>query len=241
MNHDDALESAVEATKEDLFHGLDVLREAGQQGHDVAGAQRLAMVRLLLIQAVRQLEGKVGASQVSVDAWRMPIPEIPSPSQLVDLLARCEDGPGRSAALCRRLLFGPELYRLFTGDVFEPGPEEVLTWLRWLRDEVPQLLSWGEAAARMADQGPDILVELHLDALMGQDDWTHPSQVLARPRPSLATLLEACIARMKKTEGPGWQELYAVREKLERTLQIEETARRRRTRRARRKEIPVEP
>lgn len=242
MAHDDMLQSALESTKEDLFHGLDVLLEVGQQGQDPAGAQRLAMARLLLIQAVRQLEGNVGAAQVPVDAWRMPIPEVPSPPQLVDLLARCQNGPGRSGDLCRRLLFGPELYRLFTGDAFEPEPDEVLAWLRWLRDEVPHLLGWGEAAARMAMQGPDILIELQLDALLLHDDWTHPSQILPRPRPSLASLFEACIARMKKTKGPGWQDLYAVREKLERTLQIEETARRRRrARRARQKESSVDP
>lgn len=242
MTHDDGFAPLLESIKEDLFHGLDVLREVGQQRQDPGGAQRLAMVRLLLIQAVRQLEGHVGASEIPLGAWRMPIPEVPAPPQLLDLLARCQDGPDGSEAVCRRLLFGPELYRLLTGEVFEPERDQVLAWLRWLRDTTPEHMEWGEAAVRMTLHGVEIITEINLDALLRASDWMHPFQVLPRPRPSVDALLEACIARMKGAEGSQWQELYAVREKLERTLQIEETARRRRrTRRARRNESPVDP
>lgn len=227
MTDSDWHEPTLEAAREDIFHLLDLLREAGRH-HDDSGQERLELVRLCLIQALRQLEGHVSAHRVPLDALRVPIPGMPVPGQLVDLMRRCEDGPEGALATCRRLLLGPELYVLLTGESHEPEIHQVVEWLRWLRRDAPSHLPWGLAAARLATEGSKVLIELHLDELLDAPTWSHPSQVLARPRPPLEALLEACVARLQQAEGDARQQLLEVREKLERSFRIDETARRRR-------------
>lgn len=229
----------LEAAKEEIFQALDLLREAGGQSRDGTASERLGLVSLFLIQSVRLLEGHFMASEVPLGAWRMPIPEVPIPERAVDLLARCEEGPAHASAICKRLLFGPELYRCLNNDHDEePGVEQIVTWLRWLRDEDSRLFSWGAAAARLDHRGTEILVELHLDELLTADEWSHPSQVLVRPRPPLSRLLGACVARIEMqgkaatdegtSNGGSRTQLLEAQEKLERAIRIEETARKRR-------------
>ena len=80
-----------------------------------------------------------------------------------------------------------------------------------------------------------VLLELHLDRLVAQDGWEHPSQVLERPRPELDALLAACEQRIRhkpRSLPPEHaRRLELVRTKLERAQRISQRARQRRMRR----------
>lgn len=240
-------EPALEAVREDLFRLLDGLREAGRSpgpggtlGVDSGALQRgrrerLELVRLLLIQALRLLEGNVAIPKIPVEAWRHPIPEMSLPEGLSTLLNAASEEDAEGCAIGRRLLLGPEIHRLMGGEeAWEPSIEQVIGWLRRLRDGKSGLLPWALVAVRLDHRAPSILCQLDLDQLLAAQQWSHPSQVFLRPRPPLKPLLEACAARLEKAQGEERQSLLEVQEKLERAIRIEEVAsRRRRNRRSR--------
>lgn len=222
-------EPAVEAAREEIFSVLDRLRDAGRKSSDGTARERLGWVSLFLIQSLRLLEGHFMAAEVPLEAWRMPIPDVPMPQRAIELLERCDRGPGKAGEICRRLLLGPEIYRTLAGTDDAPTTQEIVDWLRWLRDEDGRLLAWGMAAARLDATGSEILIELHLDELLMAEDWSHPSQVLVRPRPPWSLLLDACSARLEANDdASAAMRLRPVQEKLERAIRIEEKARRRR-------------
>lgn len=255
-------EPALEAAREDIFRLLDGLREVArspgpgrprsleEQTLERERAERLELVRLVLIQALRLLEGNISIPRIPAEEWRHPIPEMPIPEGLSALLTGpagdAADAAGARAAaettyraIARRLLLGPEVHRLMGGDgEWEPTVEEVVGWLRHLRDTDSGLLPWALVSVRLDHRALSILQELHLDQLLMAPEWSHPSQVFQRPRPPLIPLLEACVARLDGgAAGEDAQGLTAVREKLERAIRIEEAAsRRRRNRKSRAKD-----
>ncbi len=233
-------EPALEAARERIFRLLDGLREIARspglgKGRSLEDpslqrqrGERLELVRLMLVQAVRLLEGNLSSPRAPADAWRHPIPAMPIPEGLSALLG---DGAEhrQGSIIARRLLLGPEIHRLMGGDgEWEPTLDEVVRWLRHLRDSDSDLLSWALVAVRLDHRALAILQELDLDQLLTTENWSHPSQVFQRPRPPLAPLLEACVARLNGAEGTDHRRLIEVREKLERAIRIEEAASRRR-------------
>lgn len=70
--------------------------------------------------------------------------------------------------------------------------------------------------------------EQQLDQLLKAMGWSHPVQVLERPRADLAVLLKAGRLRLPTVQGVERQHLQEALAKLERALRIENSARRRR-------------
>lgn len=62
-------------------------------------------------------------------------------------------------------------------------------------------------------------------------EWSHPSQILPRPRPAYRQLADLARRRLAAARGARLQRLADVLEKLEAAADLEETARRRRERR----------
>jgi hypothetical protein len=95
-----------------------------------------------------------------------------------------------------------------------------------------------------AEERFSLEVESQLNRLVAAPvAWTHPSQVLPRPRIAYSDLLMAC--RMLATRVESEEEAYRTRleevqEKLERAVRIETSARRRREARAKR-EVTLPP
>jgi hypothetical protein len=58
--------------------------------------------------------------------------------------------------------------------------------------------------------------------------WMHPAQILGSSRPLGTQLIDVCDRRLDGAGGAARSELLEIREKLERALRIEESARRRR-------------
>ena len=75
------------------------------------------------------------------------------------------------------------------------------------------------------------MVEIQLDQLIAAEEWSHPVQVLERPRSDLRDLLAASRRRLRGLRGQEKARLVVVRQRLERAVRIAETARRRRLRR----------
>ena len=72
------------------------------------------------------------------------------------------------------------------------------------------------------------LGEMALQQLLIHEGWSHPSQVLDPPRPSLGELLQACRDDGRSQRSPS-ERRSAVEARLVRLTAIEETASRRRT------------
>ncbi len=70
--------------------------------------------------------------------------------------------------------------------------------------------------------------EVALEQLLEADGWAHPCEVLGQPRPSCGVLLRLCKKRIPRSRGPKRSRLVAMRERLERIVEIERNARRRR-------------
>ncbi len=70
--------------------------------------------------------------------------------------------------------------------------------------------------------------EVALDQLLEVDGWAHPCEVLCPPRASSTVLLGLCKKRIPRSRDTKRSRLAAVRERLERIVQIERIARRRR-------------
>ena len=67
-----------------------------------------------------------------------------------------------------------------------------------------------------------------LDRLVEAPEWEHPSHVLSRPRPDEQALLDLCEEQLTDAEEPLRTRLVETRDKLARTVRINESARRRR-------------
>ena len=133
----------------------------------------------------------------------------------------------------RWLVFGPGLASLasFEGLMREPTYEE-LGALWHQMDLAPPPV---EAAGRwLIDERQDAVAALDrsLAKLVAADpaSWRWPTQILRRPCPQFRWLLDSCVDRLKSASGASRRRLQGVREKLERAVRIEESARRRRKR-----------
>lgn len=69
------------------------------------------------------------------------------------------------------------------------------------------------------------------ELLAAGDAWTHPSQVLPRPRPPYRRLAALARGRLRTARGSERERLARVLARLEAADRLEETARRRRERR----------
>jgi hypothetical protein len=130
------------------------------------------------------------------------------------------------------LLLGPELGQRLLG-IYRPEPRaaELTALLRLVRAERPELLPLVRELVWNSRQASAAMVEIQLDQLVTIDEWSHPVQVLDRPRSDLRDLLAASRRRLRTSRGEEKARLITVRQRLERAVRIAEAARRRRARR----------
>jgi hypothetical protein len=130
------------------------------------------------------------------------------------------------------LLLGPELGQRLLG-IYRPEPRaaDLTALLRLVRAERPELLPLVQGLVWNSRQAPAAMVEIQLDQLIAAGDWSHPVQVLERPRSDPRDLLAASRRRLRAARGEERARLVTVRQRLERAVRIAEAARRRRTRR----------
>lgn len=113
----------------------------------------------------------------------------------------------------------------------EPSLEQLAALMRCVQDEEPDLLDTVVAVTATSTYAERLAAEAQLDALADQapSNWKHPAQVLARPRKPFQQLLILCQQRLERFDGThGKRRLQSVARKLQRTIQLEATARRRR-------------
>lgn len=164
----------------------------------------------------------------------------PSQADLRALFAFLENQPRDFRPICRWLVLGPEMAKILVADyAHAPELDEVLDLVRWIEERAPELrttVAWLAAGSPHAEV---LRRELQLDFLLQVDDdsWTHPVQVLPKPRCTNADLLTACRQRRRKAEGRDKERLVKVEEKLLRAAQIDERARRRRLDQRRKEEL----
>lgn len=164
----------------------------------------------------------------------------PSKTQLQALFSFLESQPRDFRPICRWLVLGPELAKTILPDfAHAPSLEEVLDLVRLVTRRAPELretIGWLTAASPHAEALQD---ELQLDRLLEfePDSWAHPIQILTKPRSPFVNLLEACRRRLVKAEGEDHERLSRVEEKLERAMELEERARRRRLEMRRKEEL----
>ena len=130
---------------------------------------------------------------------------------------------------CRWLACGPHLASVILGpEVRQPTTAEIAR----LESELDAAPAGAEVAGRalLATHARlvaplDTAIE-HLLAA-ADDEWSHPTEILRRPCPLFGELLAACRTRIE-TAGDVDGRLERVAEKLERAVEIEATASRRR-------------
>ncbi len=151
------------------------------------------------------------------------------PHQIEALVAHVRTEAPVLLAACRWLLVDPRLAPLILGrDARPPSAADLCRFLRLLRAAPPEAAAAGHALllarGRLAAE-----LDLALECLLAaaEDEWRHPVEVLGRPCPDFAALHAASLERL---EGPGGdrRRLESVREKLERAIRLEASARRRR-------------
>jgi hypothetical protein len=148
--------------------------------------------------------------------------------RLIDLLdARAPPLRG----LLSWLLLGRDLgSHLLPSSFLLPQLEDLTAFLRLVRVEKPELLTLANELVRGSELAAATMVEIHLDLLIETEGWSHPVQVLERPRSGFRDLLAACRRRLREARGGKHQRLSEVRRLLERAVRIAESARVRRRR-----------
>lgn len=158
----------------------------------------------------------------------MQSPTIPTLRKLFKLLDR--RAPDLKAP-CRWLLVGADLAAIILPEYSrQPEVEDLTQLIRLLKKEAPDLVSVGRWMVAASEQSAATLVELQLDQLIEakSEDWSHPIQILERPRAELPAMLRACRLRMLSAQGERRKRLDEVRDKLERAVRIANSAERRR-------------
>lgn len=164
----------------------------------------------------------------------------PSKTQLKALFSFLQHQQEDLRPICRWLVLGPELARTILPDfAHAPSLDEVLQLVRVVERGAPELretVSWLTAASPHAEALQD---ELQLDSLLEFDpeSWSHPIQILSKPRSRYPDLLAACRRRMTTAEGDMQDRLRGVEEKLQRAAQLDDRARRRRLEKRRKEEL----
>jgi len=148
--------------------------------------------------------------------------------RLIDLLdARAP----QQRALLSWLILGRDLgSRLLPANLLLPQLEDLTAFLRLVRMERPELLALASELVRSSELAAATMVEIHLDQLIEAEGWSHPVQVLERPRSDFRALLAACRQRLREARGGEHNRLSEVRQRLERAVRIAESARDRRRR-----------
>lgn len=111
-----------------------------------------------------------------------------------------------------------------------PQLEDLTAFLRLVRVERPELLALANELVRGSELAQATMVEIHLDQLIETEGWSHPVQVLERPRSDFRDLLAACRRRIREAHGRERSRLSEVRRCLERAVRIADSARVRRRR-----------
>jgi hypothetical protein len=158
----------------------------------------------------------------------MRFPTTPNLRQLFKLLDR--HAPDLKAP-CRWLLVGPNLAVIIMPEHSrQPDVEDLTRLMRLLKKEAKELVPVGRWMLAASEQSAATLVELQLDQLLEAhpEDWSHPIQVLERPRAGLPSMLRACRLRMLSAQGNRRKRLLEVRDKLERAVRIARSAEKRR-------------
>ncbi len=131
---------------------------------------------------------------------------------------------------CRWLACGPDFAPLILDEQLpEPSPGDLAHLIRVLGRAPLDARETGQALLDANDRlvaGVDVALELLIAA--GEQEWSHPTEILGRPCRSFSRLLDACQERLESTDGEPCPHLESVEEKLERAVRIEANARRRR-------------
>lgn len=152
-----------------------------------------------------------------------------------------EEAPGLRPVV-RWLAVGPQSARLlFPENTREPTLEELANLIRLLERSAPQWISAGQWLVGRSEHRSAVHAELQLDRLItAGHPWSHPIQVLPRPRAEYAELVAACRRRLARAKDPptwieipgataeGVELLRDIEAKVARAVEIEEAAQRRR-------------
>lgn len=155
-------------------------------------------------------------------------PTVDELAALDELLA---DEASELRPVIRWLAVGKELAEtVFQNVAREPTVAELGRLVRLVQHHAPGLFPVAEALVLKSDRSDVILAELQLDRLLAElpDSWSHPVQVLDRPRAPYQALLDACDQRSEGPSETSEDVLASVREKLARAVRIAATAQRRR-------------
>ena len=155
-------------------------------------------------------------------------PTVDELAALDELLA---DEAAELRPVIRWLAVGPQLAEtVFQTVTREPEVAELGRLVRLVQHRAPELFPVAEALVLKSDRSDVILAELQLDRLLAElpDSWSHPVQVLDRPRAPYQALLEACDQRLDTPAETSEEILKSVRDKLARAVRIAATAQRRR-------------
>ncbi len=133
---------------------------------------------------------------------------------------------------CQWLACGPDFAPLILGEETpEPSPLDLAHLIRVMDTAPPEAHEAGRALFDANDRlvaGVEVALERLLAA--GEQEWSHPTEILGRPCRAFSRLLDGCHARLESANGERQPHLESVREKLERAVRIEAKARRRRAR-----------
>lgn len=145
---------------------------------------------------------------------------------LVDHLAA--EAPDLVGA-CRWLACGPSMAPLILGqDAAQPSDGELARLAASIETGPPEAAAAGRALlATHGARASEVTIALsHLIA--AGEEWSHPTQILGRPCVDFNLLHTACLERIEAAVGHRRRRLEGVRDKLERAVRLEVTAKRRR-------------
>lgn len=169
----------------------------------------------------------------------------PAASELQKLLDLLDRHAPDLAPVCRWLAISPAIGPrraavLLADHARRPAADDLLRFLRLVEQRAPGLVPLAYWLAEGSEHADEVWVEIQLDRLLAADvdAWEHPTQVLERPWPAFAALLDSCTARRRRARGDRRQRLAQVEAKLERAVRIAAAAERRRARMRRRKQSP---
>jgi hypothetical protein len=151
--------------------------------------------------------------------------ELRSLFQLLERRAPDLKGP------CRWLLLGPNFAKIIlAGHARPPAVEDLTLLMRLIQSEAPHLIPLGRWLVAASEQSAATQVELQLDQLetARPEDWSHPVQILDRPRADLEAMLRACRLRLLSASDSRRERLLSVSDKLERAVRIATSAEQRR-------------
>ncbi len=132
---------------------------------------------------------------------------------------------------CQWLACGPTMATVVLGeDIRRPTDEDVADLERELANAPATAAYAGrELFAARARLRAEATAALEFLLAAGEDDWSHPTQILGRRCPDFAEILDVCEDHMETVGGAG-SLLEDVAEKLERAARIEAKALKRRGR-----------